>query len=274
MSSEQQPFLSHGEHFEIDRSLSNPFLPPTSVKLDEGSSASTDTAASDYHATTLLAQHTELFCQDASEEGQSIETCHVRDELIESSCEATRFKGANVFQTSLNIAKLCMGTGTLALPFASEKGGLLFNVVGLGLIGLWNFYSANCLLRCLEFLPPTYNKNRSEDKLCSEKIKAAGTEYGTLYGMSDGKNDRKRYVEEQLEHDYCKIYLNVPPPPDGTTTYGVVAWYACGPKGKSLFSFKSQMFHSPLLSNCCISFMIEIGEQKLLNSPLFNLYAM
>ena len=52
-------------------------------------------------------------------------------------------RGATVFQTSLNIAKLCMGTGTLALPFAAQKGGLVFNMIGLGVIVVWNYYSAN-----------------------------------------------------------------------------------------------------------------------------------
>ena len=61
--------------------------------------------------------------------------------------------GATVFQTSLNIAKLCMGTGTLALPFAAQKGGLVLNMLGLAAIAIWNYYSADCLLRCLEYIP-------------------------------------------------------------------------------------------------------------------------
>ena len=40
---------------------------------------------------------------------------------------------ATVFQTSVNITKLCMGTGTLALPYASQVGGLVFM--------LWDCYS-------------------------------------------------------------------------------------------------------------------------------------
>eukprot|EP00986_Skeletonema_menzelii_P008693 scaffold3767_cov116-Skeletonema_menzelii.AAC.18 len=36
--------------------------------------------------------------------------------------------GSSVIQTALNMTKMCMGTGTLALPFAAEKGGLIFNV--------------------------------------------------------------------------------------------------------------------------------------------------
>ncbi len=46
-----------------------------------------------------------------------------------------------------------MGTGTLALPSASAVGGLLFNDIGLFVIGAWNYYLADCLLRCPEYLP-------------------------------------------------------------------------------------------------------------------------
>jgi amino acid permease len=53
----------------------------------------------------------------------------------------------------LNVTKICMGTGTLALPFASTVGELLFNAIGPFVIGAWNYYSADCLLRCLEYLP-------------------------------------------------------------------------------------------------------------------------
>jgi hypothetical protein len=44
------------------------------------------------------------------------------------------------------------GNQMLALPFASKVGGLLFNAIDLFVIGTWNYYSANCLLRCLEYL--------------------------------------------------------------------------------------------------------------------------
>ena len=55
------------------------------------------------------------------------------------------------------MAKICMGSGTLALPYAATVGGLLFNIIGLCLIGLWNYYSSNCLLRCLDYLPTDYD---------------------------------------------------------------------------------------------------------------------
>jgi amino acid permease len=118
-----------------------------------------------------------------------------RDDTADEDCQES--KGTTVFQTALNITKLCMGTGTLALPFAAQKGGLVFNMVGLGVIVVWNYYSADCLLRCLDYLP-----RKTVDQTNNECIRT-----------------------EDASH--IRSYL----PPDGTTTYGVVAWHAYGRSG-------------------------------------------
>eukprot|EP00584_Thalassiosira_punctigera_P003633 CAMPEP_0172534506 /NCGR_PEP_ID=MMETSP1067-20121228/6845_1 /TAXON_ID=265564 ORGANISM="Thalassiosira punctigera, Strain Tpunct2005C2" /NCGR_SAMPLE_ID=MMETSP1067 /ASSEMBLY_ACC=CAM_ASM_000444 /LENGTH=503 /DNA_ID=CAMNT_0013319307 /DNA_START=277 /DNA_END=1788 /DNA_ORIENTATION=+ len=148
------------------------------------------------------------FSTMSSQEADAIKNgTHLNDKT------SKRSDGASVFQTSLNVGKMCMGTGTLALPFAAEKGGLFFNAIGLGLIGLWNYYSANCLLRCLELLPEI-------DKVEVNEVKSVdGVEHQIVYGTMDSN------------HANNKEQGSVPPPPDGTTTYGAVAWYASGPKG-------------------------------------------
>lgn len=162
---------------------------------------------------------------------------------------------ATVFQTSLNITKICMGTGTLALPFASEVGGLLFNAIGLFAIGAWNYYSANCLLRCLEYLPPPAAVavgslgGRGIDRVDEVGVGERGGDsddgggfggdgdiailrrgkpgarplgYGTDDFVVDGTSvtRRRRRCDDEM-----------PPPPPGSTTYGRVAWYASGPEG-------------------------------------------
>lgn len=140
--------------------------------------------------------------------------------------------GATILQTSVNVAKMCMGTGTLALPFAAQKGGLIFNVVGLFLIGLWNYYSANCLLRCLEYAPQieevaddsvgirgSFSVSMIEDvraSLRSSMVKG-GSRYGSVANKGRGGGGSTKSTG--------------PPPPEGTTTYGSVAWYAMGRKG-------------------------------------------
>ena len=113
--------------------------------------------------------------------------------------------GASVFQTSLNMAKMCMGTGTLALPFAATEGGLLFNIIGLLLIGMWNYYSANCLLRCMEYTVD-----------CADNDEQQYTSYGAIETNMEESATTRRYHS----------------PPPGTTAYGKVAWHASGYKGK------------------------------------------
>ena len=87
--------------------------------------------------------------------------------------------GATVLQTSLNVAKICTGTGTLALPYASEKGGLLFNALGLFAVGAWNYYSANCLLRCAELIE--HNMHNMHNMPCDPD------ETGVVVVVDDGE---------------------------------------------------------------------------------------
>ena len=126
--------------------------------------------------------------------------------------------GATVFQTSLNITKLCMGTGTLALPYAAQQGGLVFNVIGLGAIVVWNYYSADCLLRCLDHLP----RDRDVD---------------VLRVRNDQCNKANYKATDQIGISESDNLLCIPSsgPPDGTTTYGVIAWHAFGKSGLIIF---------------------------------------
>jgi hypothetical protein len=59
---------------------------------------------------------------------------------------------ATVWETTLNLMKTCMGTGTLALPFAAQQGGLLLHTIGLLGIAGWNLYSVNRLCQSLQYL--------------------------------------------------------------------------------------------------------------------------
>lgn len=56
-------------------------------------------------------------------------------------------------ETIINLMKTCMGTGTLALPFAASQGGLYLNTIGLILIAAWNLYSVQRLCHCLTLIP-------------------------------------------------------------------------------------------------------------------------
>lgn len=188
--------------------------------------------------------------------------------------------GATVYQTSLNVTKICMGTGTLALPYASEVGGLLFNALGLLVICGWNYYSANCLLRCLEYLPNVeddvedrigggdddpYDDDEFVDDYDDDDIAIRprltvgrmgdvrlgyGTndivDHRTTLETTQGRRRRRR------RRDDLKM---MPPPPPGSTAFGRVAWYSLGPMGTNTgFPFIS-------------FFSAQINERPVFRSP-------
>lgn len=46
-----------------------------------------------------------------------------------------------------------MGTGCLALPYATRIGGIWLHVIGIVAIGVWNLYAVHRLCQCLQLLP-------------------------------------------------------------------------------------------------------------------------
>ena len=176
-----------------------------------------------------------IISDDCEEDGASStggdESCNIKNDE-----GRRRHEGSSVIQTALNMTKLCMGTGTLALPYAAEKGGLLFNMIGLALIAVWNYYCANCVLRCRDYcLPPPPRIMRGDsDSARQQQIYGAIENNETNEYMQH--DNRKRLPEgstsygsieghERLQRDNRK------PPPEGTTSYATVAWYAAGPAG-------------------------------------------
>ena len=156
-----------------------------------------------------------------------------------------------VLETALNSAKTCMGTGTLALPYAASQGGYLFNIIGLILIALWNLWSVNRLLHCNELVNEQYgdgvstgtaaplNGNDSTGQQQSgqctrresrtSRHRRTGSSMRKLFRgmMTDGIN----IVEEEVQWSEENIMTKTQSPPEGTSTYGRVAWYAVGPIG-------------------------------------------
>ena len=56
--------------------------------------------------------------------------------------ESAESAGATAIQSVLNLCKVCIGTGALALPFAFKDGGLLFGAIGLLFVAAWNMYAS------------------------------------------------------------------------------------------------------------------------------------
>ena len=102
------------------------------------------------------------------------------DPESESTSDSSAAEGkTSLTRTSVNIAKLCMGTGTLALPFAACQGGMIFNAVGMALVTAWNIYSVDRLLRCLEYIEEekvhSMFKHSSPERLDGEVSENEGT---------------------------------------------------------------------------------------------------
>lgn len=49
---------------------------------------------------------------------------------------------------SINLSKLCIGTGLLALPLATYRGGLIFSPLGIAVIAVWNGIACDMMIRC------------------------------------------------------------------------------------------------------------------------------
>jgi amino acid permease len=116
------------------------------------------------------------------------------------------------FGTLLNIMKTCMGTGCLALPYACQQGGIVLFIFGLLLIASWNLVAMHQLIDCLSYLPVRRGHRHRQQKglnVSSKSIDGIGSV--TVLTTS---------ASESLDQ-----------PPIGTSTMGVVAWYAFGTQG-------------------------------------------
>lgn len=144
-----------------------------------------------------------------------------------------------VLETALNSAKTCLGTGTLALPYAASQGGYLFNVLGLILISLWNLFNVNRLIHCEELVRELYGDwsqhhqqncqgRRARHESRTSRHRRTGSSMRKLFrGMLTDANINDNEVQWSEENVLAEQNC----PPEGTSTYGRVAWYAIGPIG-------------------------------------------
>lgn len=128
-------------------------------------------------------------------------------------------------ETIVNLMKSCMGTGCLALPFACQQGGIIIFLAGVPLIASWNIYSVHRLCLCLEYIPP---------------------------------QQRQETLVDGMDHAIRRGY-----PPAGTTTLGVVAWYAFGPLGLYALNFMLLTFFFGVI----VAYLVAI-EDFLRDTPL------
>uniref|UniRef100_A0A7S3Q796 Amino acid transporter transmembrane domain-containing protein n=1 Tax=Chaetoceros debilis TaxID=122233 RepID=A0A7S3Q796_9STRA len=88
---------------------------------------------------------------------------------------------SSVSQTTFNMVKMCIGTGSLAIPFAASEGGLLFFAIGTFIVVLWNAYDVYLLLDARQYITSS----------CSEESKAKSKD-------NNDDDDDHGVVENQL----------------------------------------------------------------------------
>lgn len=142
-------------------------------------------------------------------------------------------------QSVLNIAKMCMGTGTLGLPFSASQGGFLFNIIGLFFITLWNIYSVDCLIKSFSYIQQHEANPRSCDNIernrYNEKIDTAmNMSSRSLPQNPEVISSNVTTTKDRPTVDDDSIDQTIVAHQDGphfSGTFGKVAWYAFGPIG-------------------------------------------
>jgi amino acid permease len=97
---------------------------------------------------------------------------------FESMTEESTQGQATFFATVVNLMKTCMGTGTLALPFACQEGGLVLHTLGLLGIAAWNLYSVHRLCQALSSLKLHSDQTRTPPRGTSTFAKVAWFAFG------------------------------------------------------------------------------------------------
>lgn len=162
---------------------------------------------------------------------------------------------ASVWETILNEANTCMGTGCLALPYAARLGGVLLHVTGIVGIAMWNVYSVHRLCQCLYLLPKGAVLFDEETDVEHSKVVAKSDstlstqEEGDCPALELSPSHERSECHHRIssddpfpqyeatpnpKHDSSQTQQQSktpPPPPRGTSTYSRVAWYAFGSGG-------------------------------------------
>mmetsp|Transcript_25394 Transcript_25394/g.53523 ORF Transcript_25394/g.53523 Transcript_25394/m.53523 type:complete len:511 (-) Transcript_25394:193-1725(-) len=157
--------------------------------------------------------------------------------------EATQKGKASVVNVGMNLAKTAAGTGILALPYACKQGGLLLFVFGMFLIAFWNVYCMKQLCDALEYLV----------RLAETPIACSDDTISPVEEGQTTKSSRCSDIFGRCKHDQFSIKFRNPPP-EGTSSFSKLGWYALGDLG--LWSIDIMMLM--LLSFITIAFEVAI----------------
>ncbi len=143
---------------------------------------------------------------------------------IQSDIKTNDESKASTFQTFINMTKMCIGTGSLALPYAVNEGGILFYAFGLAIVALWNIYSTNRLLKCRQYMKEYHLLNKREMFVSSRS---------NLSSSSQGRRNsyKNTVVEERVNFDDSDVETHKNHEDNqntNTSTFGKVTLFAFG----------------------------------------------
>lgn len=140
--------------------------------------------------------------------------------------------GASVQATTINIVKVCMGTGILALPYAASCGGYLVYVAGLGLMYAWNIYSVERMLMCHSILEKNCKSERMQQNSKSRKHRRLQSYQKEFQTQESGLLTESTFGKGLDDNEDL---LGIAP--TGTSTFGKIVWAAAGKFGLIVFDW-------------------------------------
>jgi len=166
---------------------------------------------------------------------------------------------ASALNVGINLAKTAAGTGILALPYACKHGGLLLFIIGMFLVSIWNVYCMKQLCEAREYLIRLAEiPNEFVDRSPVESQKRMCSTLGCC------------------RCDRLSIKFR-DPPPEGTSAFSKLGWYALGDLGLwsiDLMMLMLLLFINVALEVAILSFMeatpFTTGE-KLLDGTILGL---
>ena len=151
------------------------------------------------------------------------------------SDSSTNQAKSSFIQLVLNIAKMCIGTKSLGLPFGASQGGILFNVIGLFSNTVWNIFMVNRLLKTLD-----YNQHHNiRSRICGDNKRNGSNERiikNSPMLICTGEeicNDNTILIGNEIVDNSSIDRMNMVniDEPQSSDTFAKVAWYAFGSKG-------------------------------------------
>mmetsp|Transcript_2367 Transcript_2367/g.4991 ORF Transcript_2367/g.4991 Transcript_2367/m.4991 type:complete len:492 (-) Transcript_2367:1361-2836(-) len=166
---------------------------------------------------------------------------------------------ASVFNVGINLAKTAAGTGILALPYACKHGGLILFISGMFLVSFWNVHCMAQLCEALDYL-----------------VYLAESPYEVTDESPVDNRERRCGIMQWSGCDKLSIKFR-DPPPEGTSTFSKLGWYALGELG--LWSIDLMMLMLLLFINIALEVAILsfVGEtpfttgEKLLDGAILAL---